>query len=76
MGGFAMHQHWWFGKKWVLLQVSVVEPFPLQCPNWTDLRSNLACRATITIKKNKKNATWALRKHRKLWLIETPPVLP
>ena len=49
----------------MLLQASVVEPFPLQYPNWTDLRSNLAYRGTSTIKKNKKNATWLLNTSRK-----------
>ena len=49
----------------VLLQASVVEPFPLQYPNWTDLRSNLAYRETTSIKKNKKNASWLVNTSRK-----------
>ena len=32
----------------MLLQASVVEPFPLQYPNWRDLRSNLAYRAALS----------------------------
>ncbi len=60
-------------RSWVLLQASVVEPCHLQCPNWTDLRSNLAYRATITIKKNKKNATWLVNTSRKESLFLASP---
>ncbi len=57
----------------MLPQASLVKPFPLQYPNWTDLRSNLAYCATIIIKKNNRNASRLVNTSRKESLFFSSP---